>query len=258
MALYPHVLYRAPITLFWVWINLLPFNINNQCRPLAIVEDRINKPWRTMPSGRLSARQAKYSMILFYHVAILTSWMIGGLRPSLALIILGFWYNRLGGADSNGFVRNLINALGFTCFGIGSLELTLNQEISFDLKGFDDLMMWIFVVATVVLTTVHVQDMSDQVGDALINRKSLPLQIGDGPARWSIIGFMSLWSVFCPYFWRCGWFGYTISTPLATLVSYRSYKYRTAQSDKITYQIWNIWMASLYFLPLIGRKAEVV
>ncbi|KAI0007304.1 UbiA prenyltransferase family [Xylariaceae sp. FL0662B] len=244
------VLSRVPLTIFWIWINLLPFTINNQRHPLAIMEDKLNKPWRTMPSQRWSARQAKYNMIFYYHVAVFASLKIGGLQPSLTLVVLGFWYNNMGGADNNGLVRNLINALGFTCFGVGALEIALNHEISFDAVVFGDLERWLLVVAAVVLSTVHIQDMYDQAVC------SLPLQIGDGPARWIIVGSMSMWGVFCPYFWRCGWLGYIVSTPLAFTVAQRSFAFRTVESDKITVRIWNFWMVSLYFLPLIGCRSK--
>jgi hypothetical protein len=80
---------RIPFVLFWVWINLLPFAINNQRHPLAIAEDRENKPWRAMPSNRWTAKQAQAAMIFFYLVAIVSSWSLGSIRPSLALIFLG-------------------------------------------------------------------------------------------------------------------------------------------------------------------------
>ncbi|KAL8724363.1 MAG: hypothetical protein Q9166_007999, partial [cf. Caloplaca sp. 2 TL-2023] len=41
---------RIPLILLWTWLNLLPFNINNQRQPAAILEDKINKSWRPLPS----------------------------------------------------------------------------------------------------------------------------------------------------------------------------------------------------------------
>lgn len=53
------ILPRLPATFLWVWTNLLPFSMNNQSQQCSIVEDRINKPWRPIPSGRISMREAK-------------------------------------------------------------------------------------------------------------------------------------------------------------------------------------------------------
>ena len=83
------VLQRIPLTLFWVYITLLPFAINNQRVPEAIEEDAINKPWRPMPTGRWSPQFAKYVMLALYAFAFVISCKIGGLRSNAALIFLG-------------------------------------------------------------------------------------------------------------------------------------------------------------------------
>ena len=83
------VLRRIPLALFWVYITLLPFAINNQRAPEAIAEDAINKPWRPMPTGRWSSRLSKHVMLSLYTFAFLVSCMIGGLRGNVALICLG-------------------------------------------------------------------------------------------------------------------------------------------------------------------------
>ncbi|CAJ2511291.1 Uu.00g069160.m01.CDS01 [Anthostomella pinea] len=250
------IIQRSPLVLLWVWINLLPFAINNQRRPEAIAEDAINKPWRTMPTGRWSQTQAKNIMAFLYVVAVVFSWRMGGLRSSLALIGLGFWYNDGGGADVHALVRNLINALGFTSFGTGALEMALNRRMRFEPAALMDmgtpsLEKWLIVVAAIVFTTVHTQDMYDQEGDAQRGRLTVPLQMGETTARWAIGVFMPCWGLFCPYFWQCGWLGYALTTPLAAAVAYRSLAFRTVEEDKTTFRIWNAWMVGLYVLPLI-------
>ena len=83
------VIQRIPTTLFWVWITLLPFAIDNQRDANSVAEDTINKPWRVMPSRRLSPKEAKRLMICLYAVSITSSWWIGGFLPGVALLILG-------------------------------------------------------------------------------------------------------------------------------------------------------------------------
>jgi hypothetical protein len=134
------VVERIPLVLYWVWINLLAFNISNQRGPESIAEDAINKPWRTMPSGRWSTQLASYAHKLAYSGALASSWFIGGLRPCIVLTILGerlfsyhwiqlfsniciigFWYNDFGGGDGRAVTRNFINACVI-------LEVTFDQE----------------------------------------------------------------------------------------------------------------------------------
>lgn len=83
------VLCRGPLVIFWMWINLLPFCINNQRHPASIAEDVVNKPWRTMPSKRWNSTQAKYAMIFFYAVAAFVGLHIGGLGSTCGLMVLG-------------------------------------------------------------------------------------------------------------------------------------------------------------------------
>lgn len=59
------ILSRLPLVFLWTWINLLPFSIDNQRRPKAIEEDRINKPWRPMPSGRVSMAKREFGCLRF-------------------------------------------------------------------------------------------------------------------------------------------------------------------------------------------------
>ncbi|KAI1747019.1 UbiA prenyltransferase family [Xylaria castorea] len=246
------IAFRVPLVFFWVYINLLPFEINNQRQPESIREDRLNKPWRTMPSGKWTPTQALCAMLFFYLTAGLVSWQMGGLRWSLSLMVLGCWYNNLGGSDMNALVRNLINSLGYTCFGIGSLEIALNAPLNMTL-GSENVMLcsWITLVALVVMTTVHTQDMEDQKGDAQRGRCSLPLQVGDGPARWITATFMLIWAPLCPYFWDSGWLGYVLTAPLALMVAFRCLIFRGIKKDKKTFILWNIWIMSIYLLPVL-------
>ncbi|KAI1505650.1 UbiA prenyltransferase family [Biscogniauxia marginata] len=251
------VIYRLPLVLLWVWINLLPFAINNQWRPEAVAEDSLNKPWRTMPTGRWSIKQAQYAMYFFYIVAVAISWNIGGLGPSIILVVLGHWYNDGGGADVDALIRNLINAAGFTAFGTGALELALNRRMNFNIATLTNIdspciEKWLFIVAAVIFTTVHTQDMGDIDGDTQRGRLTVPTQMGETTARYTIAVFMTFWGLFCPCFWNCGWLGYVLNTPLACTIAFRSVILRTVADDQKTFRIWNAWMVTLYVLPLLG------
>lgn len=43
-----------PPTALYVWLFVLHFDTSNQMDPKSIEEDKLNKPWRAIPSGRLS------------------------------------------------------------------------------------------------------------------------------------------------------------------------------------------------------------
>lgn len=85
------LLWRIPLTAFWVWIILLPFVIDNQRLALSIEEDKVNKPWRAIASGRLDKSYAKILMLWLYVATIVISSLIGGLPHAFLGILLGIF-----------------------------------------------------------------------------------------------------------------------------------------------------------------------
>ncbi|OTB02360.1 hypothetical protein M426DRAFT_74695 [Hypoxylon sp. CI-4A] len=240
------LLIRYPLALFWTWSNLLPFNIFNQLSIEAIEEDRINKPWRPLPSGMISRNQATALMLTHYVFAVIVGVSIGGLRQSLLLIALGLWYNGFGGADRSFIVRNVINAFGILSFASGAMEVALGTPLLVNVPS----MQWLGILASVIFSTVQIQDLYDMEGDSIRNRKTMPLVVGDLAARWWTALMISTFSVLCPAYWRLGWHGFALPLGLGTLITMRTLSYRTVEADKRTFQIWNAWMVSIYFLPL--------
>jgi 4-hydroxybenzoate polyprenyltransferase len=244
---------RVPLTVFWCWMNLLPFAIENQRQEESIKEDAENKPWRPMPSKRLMRSQAVTLMLLFYACAILLSSYLGGLGQCITLIGLGYWYNDLKGADASCIIRNFINACGYICFTSGALEVISGRSIaSFDSKAFQ----WLMIIGTVVFTTIQSQDMPDQAGDSLRDRKTVPLVIGDKAARISIVIPLAIWSCVCPAFWRIHAGGCVVPVILAAITIGRFLSRRTAEADKVSFRIYNVWIVSIYLLPLFKRISQ--
>ncbi|KAF4627475.1 hypothetical protein G7Y89_g10677 [Cudoniella acicularis] len=243
------ILCRIPRVAFWIWINLLPFAIDNQRQPSAILEDGVNKPWRPMPAKRLSPERAKVWMLILYPLAVLISNSFGALRQCLALVCLGVWYNDLEGADTNCFVRNFINACGFISYASGAMEVAFSRPLPVSTT----VVSWFAVIAAMVMTSVHSQDMPDQEGDKLRGRKSVPLTIGDEPSRWIIAVSVSAFSFFCPWFWDSVPGVYACLAILGATVSVRSLFCRSVPQDKTTFLLWNLWVAVIYCLPFVKK-----
>lgn len=246
------VLVRIPTVVFWVWINLLPFAIDNQRQTPAILEDKHNKPWRTMPAGRMTPPQAKTLMFCLYPLAFCASLWLGGIRQCLALMVLGYTYNDLGLADWNWVSRNCINGLGFCCFASGALEVALDMPLQAALSEHRPMLAWLGVIAAVVISTVQTQDMADQDGDRMRARKSLPLTVGDGTARWLTATSVASWSILCPLYWEVGRVSCLCVGSLGLVISCSMLTLRSVEADKRTFRLWNGWMASLYMLPLVS------
>lgn len=83
------ILWRLPLTALWVWINLLLFTIENQRQTSSIEEDKLNKPWRPIPAGRITQSQMESWRGWVYCAAFAVSYWIGGLVQCVALMGLG-------------------------------------------------------------------------------------------------------------------------------------------------------------------------
>lgn len=238
---------RAIFTALWVWMNLLPFAIENQRQPDSVVEDLKNKPWRPLPASRITSRRAALLMLVFYFLASLSSILLGGLLQCLSLICLGFWYNNLRGADSSYIIRQFINACGYVCFTSGAVEVISGCSIaSFRLTAHQ----WFAIIGAVIFTTIQSQDMPDQVGDSIRNRRTAPLVIGDWAARVTIAITVGFWSLFCPAFWQTQTVGFAATICLGMIVTARFLLKRTVEADKTSFRVYNLWIVSLFLLPL--------
>lgn len=247
---------RIPHILIWTWINLLAFTVNNQRTRSAITEDKLNKPWRPIPSGRVSPSRAESLGNLTYPIAQLVSVLLGGgLAQSALLSIFGYVYNELGGGgDCGPIVRNILNAAGFTSFASGALDVATGGGA---VSTGPTMLAWLGIIALVVSTTVHAQDIYDTVGDAAAGRRTVPLVFGDRKARASIAGAVMFWSAVCPYYWRSGILGLAVPSVLGTWVAWRTLSRTGASDDRATFRIYNAWLVGLYSLPAMARLGSV-
>lgn len=233
----------------WTWLNLLPFNIANQRQQSSVLEDAINKPWRPMPSRRLTYSQATSLMLIAYGAAIALSSITGGFTQCLCLIGLGVWYNDLHGADRHFLIRNLINGCGFICFASGAFENCVQQPSAKELLRAP----WLVLIAAVVFSTIQTQDLYDQDGDRLRNRRTMPLVVGDSVTRKLTAVLMAFWSLVVPWLWSLSILCSVPFVSLGAVVAARTLLYRTVSADKRTFWVWNAWMVALYFSPFLHQ-----
>lgn len=247
------ILHKTPAMLFWSWINLLLFNLHNQRHPESIQEDSINKPWRPLPAKRLTPLEATKLMYAVYPVVILSSAYFGGLGPCLVEAFSCLWYNEWRGAESP-ILKNLLNAVGFVCFLAGPLEIS-NGSVS--VIAFPKAFQWLLMIGVAIFLTVHTQDFRDQDGDRLRKRLTLPLLIGDGPARWAVAAAVAFCSWFGPAFWQLGVVGYCLPASMGMLLVFNLLWKRTVRRDVFTWKLWPLWMSSFFFLPLVKMHCVI-
>ena len=248
----PQIIRRFSIVVLWTWVNLLPFAIDNQRQPAAVAEDSLNKPWRPMPSRRMTPRQAQWIMASLYPVAVVVSNYVGGLKQCVLLIFLGLWYNDFGGADTSFVIRNFINACGFCCYSSGAMEVALGSPIPWTPR----LICWFFLISGIVFSTVQIQDLHDQDGDKVRDRKTVPLVLGDAQARWITAFSMTVWCSMGPWFWGLHWTVYMVSSGFGCLIVLRLLTRRAVKHDRTTFRLWNMWIVLTYSLPFIKHVSH--
>ncbi|KAI0900753.1 hypothetical protein F4806DRAFT_449811 [Annulohypoxylon nitens] len=243
---FDQIIKTSPSMLVWSWSNLLLFNLHNQRHDSAIAEDSLNKPWRPLPSGRLTADQATKVMYLMYPVTLSITISCGGIVPCLIEMFCCLWYNEWGGA-TNPFLKNILNGLGFYSFYSGPLEIATGRSL---FAGERKAAIWLAIVAIAITSSIHLQDFRDMEGDRAAGRKTLPLFIGDMNARLICVFAIIISNSVACWYWDSGW-GDGILAWVAGLGIVGSLLLdRTTKGDIFSYKLFPVWILGLFLLPM--------
>lgn len=240
------IAYRVPLVVAFNWYNVLVFDLANQRSAESVEEDLINKPWRPIPSGKVTRDQTRRAMLVAIPAALGLNYMLGVWREGVFIQILTWLYNDLGGGDE--LVRDAIIAVAYGLFNQGSLQIAIGGRASVSAGG----QTWIVIVSGVILTTMQVQDLKDQGGDRTRGRKSMPLFLGDELSRVSIAVFVLAWSCVCAFFWGLRPWAYTLTVSWGLVVALSVMLRRRPEEDSQTWKLWCIWTVSLYSLPILA------
>jgi 4-hydroxybenzoate polyprenyltransferase len=227
--------------LLYFWLYSYVF-----CLPTQITgaeEDRINKPERPIPAGLVSARGAFLRWISVMIVYAGLGWFLGVLKWVLLWEAVTVMY-AYGGLDRHWFTKNFVAmALGTTAQLGAAWELVtpLNPAAW---RG-------VLVISVLAGVTALVQDFRDVEGDRATGRRTLPIAIGDGPARRVVITLFLLapmalyWGVMPtePSGAAAGCFaGLSL---LALVIAGRLTLFRDRAADHQTYITYSYWYCLL-------------
>lgn len=103
----------------WVWLHLLQANVSNQ--NFSADEDAINKPWRPLPSGRITEHQARLLRWTLWILDLAFSAHInsGVFFASFLLAIVEIIHDDFGWSH-HPVLKNLCNVGGYTTFELGA------------------------------------------------------------------------------------------------------------------------------------------
>lgn len=244
---------RLPLVLLFNFLNILVFDLSNQRSPASAAEDRLNKPWRPVPAGLLTCDRIRQLLLVAVPAVLLFNTLaLDAGRETALLYTLTWLYNDLGGGDEDWFLRNAICACGFALYNLGSLRVALPAAVRDRVGAAEG--WWIVLLALAILTTMHTTDLKDHEGDRLKGRRTLPVVIGLNATRLTLVLPVMVWTAVCAGYWGGGgWLG-VVSACLALQLVRRLVKGGDKTFDRKTWQLWCLWTASLYVMPLASVR----
>ncbi|KAK0478768.1 UbiA prenyltransferase family [Armillaria novae-zelandiae] len=226
----------------WTWLHQLHIDVSNQYRSVA--EDAINRPWRPLPSNRLTDQQASYLRYALPPVCLFFS-IAGGRDVVFASIVLSIafvLYDDFGLAG-HWIGKNIMNCIGYLGFEYGATKImagstTLRPEARLSL----------LMSGLIILTTIHAQDFPDVEGDKAMGRITLPLYAPLFSRLLVCIG-VPMWSIILSFTWDISPGKRILLICFAIFVAWRFYRYKTASREATSYVFYNIWLFAVHTLP---------
>ncbi|KAF8839047.1 hypothetical protein BDN67DRAFT_818519 [Paxillus ammoniavirescens] len=227
----------------WIWLHLLQFNVANQIK--APEEDKINKPSRPIPAGRITVYNATVLRWLLAPLCLGYSTLYSAQLAfvSLQMQLFTLWYNELDG-DNKWLSKNILTALMYGCLELGG-TLTAGSDPS-QLSQTGRLAAQLSVA--VFATTLHCQDFKDADGDRLTGRRTLPMMFPVA-SRISVGLGLPLWSLCLCYIWDLDWLCTAAFLAYGCFVGARFMLYRTVAADKRSCKYYSLWFSLHHLFP---------
>jgi 4-hydroxybenzoate polyprenyltransferase len=248
------VIKRLPVVAFWLWLVILQGCLQNQRSPYSVEEDAINKPWRPMPSKRITRNQLNLLLNAVRLLSCILSYRLSVVMMYAMYFVLLAGYNDFGGADRSGVSRNIFCGTAFACLFSSALSIALGSNTTMTRQAWT----WTLSITLGVLTsTFHTQDFRDETGDRSRGRKTLVTELGREPALWTVAIAISFWSLYMPLvFLRAGWLAALLpilcgSFVIATAIQARTHS--TVNLNRRMYKLWCLWVFSFCPLPILAN-----
>ncbi|KAI1662062.1 hypothetical protein F4813DRAFT_396742 [Daldinia decipiens] len=130
------LLQRFSIVVAYNWSNVLSFDLANQRAPESVAEDCINKPWRPIPTNRITSDQTRRVMLVSIPLTLWFNYYLGVWEQGLVIHITTWLYNDLRGMDE-AFVREILISVGYGMFNSGSLQIALGDQTGINWNGLE-------------------------------------------------------------------------------------------------------------------------
>ena len=263
-----HPASHASQCVLWVWLHVLQFNISNQLHNPE--EDIRNKPWRPLPSGRITLANVFILKYMTTATCLLLSYAYSPcvLVSSATLSLSIRLYHEMHG-DQHWLSKNLMNSVGYACFATGAtlvaglshfcthinLIFRLNIILASNRRRLDFSGAFsISVIAAILATTIQAQDFQDIIGDKAVGRYTLPIAFPNF-SRYTPLVTLLMWSVYLTTMWEIttpAGFGFTF---LGIVVGIRYYFWRSTKDDEWSYVLYNVSFFPFCLFPHIKMSS---
>ncbi|KAI0757357.1 UbiA prenyltransferase family [Daedaleopsis nitida] len=235
----------------WIWVHLLQFCTSNQC--VGVHEDAANKPWRPIPSRRITVARARALRWALLAACLALSARSGVLLPSAALALATVAYNELR-LDSHWAPRHVCNALGYAAFNAGATYVGCKGPQCVPETSISAAQV---INALVVLTTIHAPDLEDAAGDRLDGRRTLPVAFPRASRAVLLVALLG-WSAFLVRFWGTGAVFSAVLLGLGALAGVRFVALDSPEADHTSFRLYTVWLCTVQIVPfLVGPVSAV-
>ncbi|KAI0666404.1 UbiA prenyltransferase family-domain-containing protein [Trametes maxima] len=232
--------------LSWIWLHQLMCNVSNQARSRA--EDVVNKPWRPLPSNRVTEEQARWLRWIVVGLCFSYSGLYG---PDLVAVTAGlflttFMYDE-GGLAAHYIGKSFCNIGGYTTLEVGATKLMGATKVMDDVST-----TAVCISGLLIFTTIQAQDFADVEGDSALGRRTFPIYAPRLSRAVTLIGIPG-WALFLAYYWGVGPLFSTAFVALASYIGARYFFLREAEQDKRSYVLYNVWLTIAHIMPIHAR-----
>lgn len=232
--------------LVYFWLYIYTFCLSDQIT--GIEEDRYNKPDRPIPMGEVSRQGALWR----FWILTLAFFLVGvwfGVWPWTLMWIVATILHNFFGFDKHWFTKN--NVVMF--FGVLA-EVGAAWQLVAPLST--TAWKWLILTSFAVSATAPIQDFRDVSGDVATGRKTLPIVLGQRPAKllmcvvmvcMMVLIYMVLIPLRIGKELCCG----LLLGGMALRVVIRLLSCTTPQEDHKTYMLYTYWYCILLFSAIV-------
>jgi len=217
---------------------------------IGLEEDKVCKPYRPISSGRISLGRCQ-SLYLFLIVLSIAISAHHGLTTVSFVYMLAIGLYNEGRLSMYAIPKSALSAIGYMCYCWGVTYIVGHHQPMSSTS-----ITAILSSGLIFTTTGHAQDFRDRSGDAAVGRRTIPLILSQGVARWSLLLLILAWTCGLILFWHPPMLAAGVFTFLGITCGIRFVANRSEEEDKKSWSWYSLWLVCAHVLPVFERMSS--